>query len=508
MKLRNIHLIFSVIILAILCLIGIQFFWFKNQYQANREELHFRIKEVLHKTSAELKDKNYCFEIHSRVYIKPDEGFVMLKPRKNLNEKSEYDTIPMFYTPSESFPAGMFNNFLFTHHVTADVSVKFEYHLSDTLPFTFASKLLSENTNTKNIREIVATSSPVFKLFDTTYVDSVLRTSFKKEGIPGFAGFGLINGESNELVYSSSGSNKSVLLSSPHRLRLNDNLFFSKPYDLSVEIMNEDRYLMGKITGILIASAVILLILISGFWYFLVTIRKQKKLSDMKSDFINNMTHEFNTPLSNISLASETLIKTQFRDNEKNIRYMAIIGAETDRLVENVNRILQVAQTEKNKLILKPEPLKLHQLLQHVMQTFELRSDLGQVALTPEFKATNDKVKADETHIINVFFNIIDNAIKYGSDADRKVVVKTMNQNGSIIVMVDDNGIGMSKEAITKVFDKFYREQGGNRHDIKGFGLGLTYAKSIVEAHHGKIWAQSEEGKGTKLFVELETEKN
>jgi len=187
---------------------------------------------------------------------------------------------------------------------------------------------------------------------------------------------------------------------------------------------------------------------------------------------------------------------------------MGIIGTETERLTENVSRILQIAQTEKNKLILKPEPINLHQLLNHVIQTFELKSDLGQVTLSPEFKASNDSVSADETHIINVFFNIIDNAIKYRSPKDCKVIVETTNQNGSIIVMIGDNGMGMSKEAVTKMFDRFYREQGGNKHDIKGFGLGLTYAKSIVEAHKGKIWAQSEKGEGTKLFVELDITKN
>jgi len=209
--------------------------------------------------------------------------------------------------------AGHLQQFFISHHVSADVSVKFEYHLKDTLPFTSASKLLSENNDSKKVRDIVSSTSEVFKLFDTTYVDSILKSAFAKEGIVGFSGFGLINAENGALVYQSAAGNKNNLLSSSHRLRLNDNLFFSKPYDLTVEFKNENQNILSKITGVLVVSAVILLILISGFWYFLLTIRKQRKLSDMKSDFINNMTHEFNTPLSNISLASETLLKTHLK---------------------------------------------------------------------------------------------------------------------------------------------------------------------------------------------------
>jgi two-component system phosphate regulon sensor histidine kinase PhoR len=488
------------VILAIISLFAAQVFWFRQQFESNKEQLDLKIKEALHQCAQKLKDRNYCFQLYTRAYIKAGEGFVILQPKFHPSDKA--DTIGLYYSGFADVEDGKMNGLSFSDNVTADINIKFEFHLNDSAAFNEESDLLSQ-TNPKNIKKFFSISSPVFKVFDTTYVDSVLVNEFRKQGIPEMKGFGLLQMANDSLAYLSPGSSKYELTNSRHRIVLNDDVVFSQPYELIVELKEGGKVLPVKMAKIFGFSAFIFIVLISGFWYFLSTIRKQKKLSDMKNDFIDNMTHEFNTPISNIGLATETLVKTGFRDQEQNSKYLSIINNETDRLSQNMNRILQLAQAEKGKLLLQPEPIHLHQLLNNVIHTFELKADLGKIKLYTSFNSTKDRISADETHLINVYLNIIDNAIKYCAGNSCSVTIETFQEQEYITTLISDNGQGMSKEVLEKIFDKFYRGQSLNQHDVKGFGLGLSYAKRIVELHNGKISASSTPGKGTKIKIQL-----
>ena len=227
---------------------------------------------------------------------------------------------------------------------------------------------------------------------------------------------------------------------------------------------------------------------------------QQKKLSKMKNDFIDNMTHEFNTPISNIGLSIETLFENDSINNEKSKRILNIIANENERLRENVERILQIAAVDKDVFNLKPESIPIESLIKKVLSDFDLRIENAHAKINYTNRCTEDKLFADETHLINVLYNLIDNAIKYSNDSP-VIDIYTENRKGELVITIKDNGKGIAKDELKKIFEKFYRITDANIQDVKGFGLGLSYVKNIVIAHKGRIEVNSELGKGTQFDI-------
>lgn len=247
----------------------------------------------------------------------------------------------------------------------------------------------------------------------------------------------------------------------------------------------------------------IIIVVIFFFGYAITVITKQKRLSEIKNDFINNMTHELKTPISTISLSSEMLLKTDFsNDSERLKRYAGIIYKENKRLENQVERVLNVAKLDKQKLILQKTNIKIHQLITEAKETFEFNQLEHDGKIILELNATNDSIIADKVHITNVIYNLLDNAIKYCENSP-EITIKTNNERKGLNIEVEDNGIGMKKEDIRYIFDKFYRVPTGNLHNVKGFGLGLFYVKMIIEEHGGTIKVKSTLGKRTLFCIWL-----
>lgn len=237
------------------------------------------------------------------------------------------------------------------------------------------------------------------------------------------------------------------------------------------------------------------------FWYSLVLILRQKKLSEIKNDFINNMTHELKTPISTISLSSEMLLKDGVQnDAEKLQRYASIIYKENKRLENQVERVLKVAKLDKSEVVLSKTILDVHDLLGEVRDHFKFNQEDKGGKIIMELNAERDRIQADEVHVSNVVYNLIDNAIKYSEEVP-EIHVRTYNSKDGICIDIQDNGIGIKKEDLNNIFDKFFRVHTGNRHDVKGFGLGLYYVKTIIEAHKGKVLVKSQVGKGTTFTI-------
>lgn len=242
-----------------------------------------------------------------------------------------------------------------------------------------------------------------------------------------------------------------------------------------------------------------------GFSFFMLVslLFRQKRLSELKTDFINNMTHELKTPIATISLASEALINVQNFDNLDSIkRYNKIIHEENDRLKSHVERILNIALLEKSGFSINHEQLDLHKLLDKVIEQSQLRISRQEANVSFVKEAQKSVVLADEMHLINVFTNLIDNALKYTKQRPF-ISIKTSNTRIGISIFVTDNGIGMSPSQMKRIFEKFYRVPTGDVHDVKGFGLGLSYVKTIIELHGGYIKVTSEFGKGSTFEVYL-----
>lgn len=259
--------------------------------------------------------------------------------------------------------------------------------------------------------------------------------------------------------------------------------------------------------GFLLYSAITL----AAFYMTVNTIIQQKNLSKIKNDFINNMTHEFKTPLATISLAVDALQNPKVIENpEKQAYFTKIVKDENQRMNKHVETILKAAFTDKQEFNFEFKDIHVHEIIKSVVDSFSLQlKDKNDGYAILKLNATNDVIYADPVHFTNLINNLIDNAVKYSKpDVQAKIIIETANNNKNFLIKVQDNGIGMSKETTKRVFEKFYRAHTGNLHNVKGFGLGMNYVKSILDAHKGKIKIDSELDKGSTFTVEIPLAKN
>jgi two-component system phosphate regulon sensor histidine kinase PhoR len=278
---------------------------------------------------------------------------------------------------------------------------------------------------------------------------------------------------------------------------------------LYVYFPGQKELVRGSLGFLGTSSLVLTLLMLVLFTFALYVIFRQKKLSDIKNDFVNNMTHELKTPISTISLASQMLSDSSIPDEKKNLGHISrIIQTESKRLGYQVERVLQMAVLDQGHLVLKKIPVSMNEIISMVIQNFRLQIENKQGKIEVIDEATEDRVDGDKVHLMNVVTNLVDNAVKYSGEQPQ-IVVKMRNANDSFCFSVQDNGIGIAKDDQKKVFDRFYRVSTGNVHDVKGFGLGLSYVKLIVEQHGGTIRLFSEFNKGTTfdITIPLYTEK-
>ena len=277
---------------------------------------------------------------------------------------------------------------------------------------------------------------------------------------------------------------------------------------LTLEFPQQDWYLLRQIWLTLLASLLFTGIVIFCFVYAINTILKQKKLSEMKTDFINNMTHEFKTPISTVALAVEALQDQQVAQHPEFLaRYLGIIREENARLGSQVEKVLQIATIDKKDFQLTLEPVDVHEIIQKAVSSILPAVQKREGTISQHLNATRPTVSADRHHLTNIITNLIDNANKYSPEPP-VITIRTEDDTRGIVLSVTDQGMGMSKEELGRVFEKFYRVSTGNRHDVKGFGLGLSYVKSMAEAHQGQISATSTLGKGSTFTVYLPYEQD
>ena len=255
----------------------------------------------------------------------------------------------------------------------------------------------------------------------------------------------------------------------------------------------------------MIPSVAFTIVLLVTFIFTIVVIFRQKRYTEIKNDFINNMTHELKTPISSISLAAQMLNDEAVTKSPVMMKHLGgVINDESKRLRFLVEKVLQMSMFDRKKAIFKKKELNLNDLVENVANTFTLRVEHTGGHITTELDATEPTIYVDEMHFTNVIFNLLDNAVKY-RDPDRPVelTVRTWNDKEKLYFSVKDNGVGIKKENLKKIFEKFYRVHTGNVHDVKGFGLGLAYVKKMVDLHKGEIHVESERGKGTKFIISL-----
>ena len=335
---------------------------------------------------------------------------------------------------------------------------------------------------------------------DATLLEFLLRSEFEKRAIIADFEYGIYDCSHERMVYG----NYVPLKTAKGKIASNATLpkWANSGYYFGVQFPNREAHIINQM-GIWSFSTVVLLLVIIFFSYTLFVILKQKRLSEIQKDFINNMTHEFKTPISTIAVATEVLKDPAILNQpERLLNYSSIIEKENSRLRQQVERVLQVARLDKEDFGLKKEFLDVHQLIQDAVKntSMTLQEKNGKISI--DLRAMNRELPVDKLHLTNVIQNLIDNAIKYCKSIP-EISIKTTNELKRLVIEVQDNGIGISTENQKRIFQKFFRVPTGNVHDVKGFGLGLSYVKTIVEVHGGNIKVESELGKGSVFRIYL-----
>ena len=274
-------------------------------------------------------------------------------------------------------------------------------------------------------------------------------------------------------------------------------------YKLYVKFPDKRKNLLSGMIEILVLSLFFIGIIIAAFSISLYQVIRQKKISEIKTDFINNMTHEFKTPIATINLALDAIKNPKIiSDEEKIKRYVQMIRDENKRMHGQVENVLRISRLEKNQLEISKDAVDMHDIIEEAIEHIQLLTDDKKGSVTTHFEAISTEVLGNQFHLTNVVVNMLENALKYSENAP-KIDVFTESTNKYFIFKIKDEGIGMSRNAQKYVFDKFYREHKGNIHNVKGHGLGLSYVKEIIDNHQGTVYVESEKGKGSTFTVKL-----
>ncbi len=332
---------------------------------------------------------------------------------------------------------------------------------------------------------------------DAKTLQYYLISEFQKMGINTDFEYGIYDCSSDKMVYGNYVSSKGVVENKPIKaLPKMDKL----TYYFVIYFPERSSYITSKMDNWIFTSLILLFVIIF-LSYALFIILRQRRLSEVQRDFINNMTHEFKTPISTIAIASETISHPDIINTpERLFTYSGIIHDEAARLNMQVERVLQTVKAERREFQLNKENIDLHDLIKSIADSFNVNAKNNKGEIELNLSASNFHILADKHHLTNVIFNLLDNAVKYSTQSPA-VTVSTINEGNKLLLSVADNGIGIKKEYLKKIFDKFFRVPSGNIHNVKGFGLGLSYVKSIAKLHHWKIKVDSEFGKGSTFTL-------
>ena len=293
------------------------------------------------------------------------------------------------------------------------------------------------------------------------------------------------------------------IFNSIYKINLFENDLIESDLELRLYFPNKDTFLMKGSQMNLFFSLIFIIIVIICFYYVVLKVFEQKKLSDIKNEFIDNMTHELKTPISTISLACEVLMDVDLNRSSKiKDKYIGIINDENKRLSVQVERVLQIATLEKGDIKLDFKRLDIHLILSKAVDIIKFKIEKRKGIITQKLYASNSYINGNRVHLLNIINNLLDNSNKY-SIKNPDILVKTYNKDNSLFVEIVDKGIGIKQGNLNKIFDKFFREPQGNVHNVKGFGLGLSYVKNMLEKHDASIQVISDKNKGSVFLIKF-----
>ena len=343
---------------------------------------------------------------------------------------------------------------------------------------------------------------PVEECVPAPVLDSLLGEELRLRGITGATHYAVLD-PADRVLMASPGADTAALAASPHTVPLFRNGAPGARLRLHVLVPGQERMVRAAIRPMLVMSATFLLVIVAVFVITLRTVHRQKRISDIKNDLVNNLTHELKTPISTIGLACEALADPGIPRTEEQVRaYTAMIRDENKRLGALVENVLQSAVQDSGRMVMKPVDLDVHAVIDDVVRSSAMQVSRRDGVIETELKAELHRLKADRIHLTNLLYNLIDNAVKYCEKPPR-LRIATRSDDEGITLSVTDNGIGIPASEQRKIFDRLYRVPTGNLHNAKGFGLGLSYVKSVVDRHGGRIRVESAPGSGSTFHIYL-----
>jgi two-component system, OmpR family, phosphate regulon sensor histidine kinase PhoR len=510
MKRKTIVLLAIFFFLAISGLILIQLYWIRNAITITDQQFRYSANKALESVVLDLEEKELIKNIVEDIDPSSTDSITAIVPANSPLSKKLHGYQPNaallksygLDNPGEPIAITRAGHKIF---ISAEDSSPFSGdETSEPSPQISSSDITGRVTNKivfleKIMEKILRDTPDIRERIDPDKLKQNLRTALNNVGIYLDFEFSIRSGSLGNIWKTPSfndkpGTNKFIIQLFPNDPVPSQN-------QLVLYCLQEKQYKFERI-GILgflsLIFTLLLLILSTGTF---IVIFRQKKMSEIRSDFINNMTHELKTPISTISLASQMMADKSIPVENKNIDNLArIISDESMRLKFQVEKVLQMAIFEKMKMKLNMAELDIHFILEKATENFALQIGNCNGIITKDFQATYSLAMVDEIHFLNSVSNLIDNAIKYSKDKP-EIIITTRNNKKSIIITIEDKGIGINKENLKKVFDKFYRVPSGNVHNVKGFGLGLSYVKKIIEEHNGTIKVDSQINKGTKFTI-------
>lgn len=516
----NKKLFLLLVVLMSLSLIGIIFvqgYWIKSTVEDKEEQFSYTAKQVLLDVSQEIQNnelENFWFK-----FTESDSTSIILNENV-LNEyfQLEKNDFSEDGNLSEGMP-GEDNKSSSDFLVYAQDSLEFSKLINNRLGAilekgTSNGKDLSSEERLSRFIEMEEMEKDVLRSFILEYTSRIpihkrLPENIIEEQITKELRNNNLKTEFEYAVFSNSlatkvhSDNFSLNYPATYSVPLFVNNTGNSNYQLLVNFTGKKKVVLSSVTLMALLSIVFTLIIVVAYSSALSQLIKQRQISQIKTDFINNMTHEFKTPIATINLALDAIKNPKIiNDREKVTRYLQMIRDENKRMHTQVENVLQISKLEKNELDLKKERLHLHEIVEEAVNHVELIVEDRNGYIKCHFGALKSSILANQNHMTNVIVNILDNAIKYSEDAP-KVDIYSENVKNYIVLKIRDQGMGMNKHVQRKIFEKFYREHTGDIHNVKGHGLGLAYVKRILEDHHGSISVESERGKGSTFIIKL-----
>ena len=480
MKKSTIWILTIVMALTFVGLLSMQFVYMEEMINMREQHFDEGVKRSLYSLSTTLERNE------TRNYL--EEELLMVEPGIAGNSLLNDNSTPDF----SSQPGSIYNR-------NKDKYKKFQETLQK--QYLYQKSLLNEVVLT-----ILSQSSsrPFIERVDTTLMKAYLNSELANNGITLGWDFAIVD-RHGKVVAKSAGYDENGDINEMFTQTLFPNDSEARRYYINVFFPERNKYIFKSIS-FMIPSFCFTFVLLVVFLFTIVIAFRQKKLSEMKNDFINNMTHEFKTPISTISLAAQMLNDPGVRKSGTMLEHIStVINDETKRLRFQVEKVLQMSMFDRQKATLKLQEVNANQLIHNIVNTFKLKVEKYGGKIDSQLDAEIAEVKVDEMHFTNVIFNLLDNAVKYRrEDTPLELMVTTRNlPSNRIEIAIADNGLGMKKDDLKKIFEKFYRVSTGNRHDVKGFGLGLAYVHKMVTELKGDIRVESELGKGSKFIITL-----